>query len=149
MGDYIFWDEERQTEFIKEKFGWKEDVVEGAYKGYKSVECVMPGVHDFTCYQKRGYGRSTFQASVDVRNGLLTREEAFELAYKFDTERPDALDYFLSITGLSEEDFYKIIQSKRLEKIKDHNLPITPKINKKIIKPFFQELIEKHKFKND
>ena len=29
--------------------------MEGAYKGYKSAECIMSGLHDFTCYLKRGW----------------------------------------------------------------------------------------------
>ncbi len=102
LGDYVFWDEERQTEFIRQEYGWKETEMEGAYKGYKSAECIMAGVHDFTCYLKRGYGRSTFQACIDVRNGLMTREEGFKVARKIDSERPGALDYFLKITNLSE-----------------------------------------------
>jgi N-acetyl sugar amidotransferase len=46
LGDYMFWDEEKQTELIKREFGWEESEVEGTYKRYKSVECVMPGLHD-------------------------------------------------------------------------------------------------------
>ena len=50
LGDYIFWDQERQTEFLVNEYGWKEDKVEGTYKRYKSVECKMPGVHDYAKY---------------------------------------------------------------------------------------------------
>ena len=57
-------------------------MVEGTYKRYKSVECIMPGVHDYTKYLKRGYGRATDHASQDVRAGLMTREEAFRLIKK-------------------------------------------------------------------
>jgi hypothetical protein len=39
----------------------------------------MPGVHDFTNYPRRLRPRH-LSASIDVRNGLLTREEGFELA---------------------------------------------------------------------
>jgi N-acetyl sugar amidotransferase len=35
LGDYMFWDEERQTEWIREVYGWRETEMEGAYKGYK------------------------------------------------------------------------------------------------------------------
>ena len=56
LADFIYWDAEKQTEFIKQKLGWKEDIVEGTYKKYKSVECVMPGVHDYLKYLKRGLG---------------------------------------------------------------------------------------------
>lgn len=105
LGDYLFWDDERQTEFVKRVYGWKEDYVEGAYKTYKSVECVMAGVHDYSKFVKRGFGRGTDQASQDVRAGLLTRAEGFDLAKVVDTARPRALDYYLHITGLTEAEF--------------------------------------------
>lgn len=151
LGDYIFWDDERQTEFMKEHYGWKETEMEGAYKGYKSAECVMSGIHDFTCYLKRGYGRSTYQASVDIRNGLLTREEGFALAYKHDTERPQALDFYLKETGMNEEEFYQTMKEKRINKIKDVNLPVNQKTkpNGELIKPFTDQVIEKIRNRKD
>lgn len=151
LGDYIFWDEERQTEWIRDTYGWRETEIEGAYKGYKSAECIMAGVHDYTCYQKRGFGRSTWQASVDVRNGLLTRKEGFELIHKHDQERPDALDYYLNITGLSEVEFYEIMKSKRLDKLKDTELPVHSKErpNAEKLVPFVEQIIQKHLNKPD
>lgn len=119
LGDYIFWDDERQMEFIRKEYGWREDLVEGTYKGYKSVECIMPGVHDYTKFLKRGFGRATDHASQDVRSGLLSREEGFELAKNFDAERPQALDYYLKITGLTEEEFLKVMNERREGKAKD------------------------------
>ena len=83
-------------------------MVEGTYKRYKSVECIMPGVHDYTKYLKRGYGRATDHASQDVRAGLMTREEAFRLIKKIDPKKPKILKYYLKITGLSEKSFTKL-----------------------------------------
>lgn len=113
LGDYIFWDDERQMEFVRDVYDWREDDVEGTYKGYKSVECVMAGVHDYTKFLKRGFGRGTDHAAVDVRAGLMTREEAFELAKMHDSERPDALDYYLKITGYTEEEFEAVMATHR------------------------------------
>jgi N-acetyl sugar amidotransferase len=113
LGDYIFWDDERQMEFVRDVYDWREDRVEGTYKRYKSVECRMAGVHDYTKFLKRGFGRGTDHASADVRAGLLTREEGFALARKHDTERPDALDYYLEITGFSEEEFEAVLAAHR------------------------------------
>ncbi|MFM7469864.1 MAG: N-acetyl sugar amidotransferase [Vampirovibrionales bacterium] len=124
LGDYLFWDEERQTEFIKRAYGWEETDMEGTYKCYKSAECTMAGVHDFTCYLKRGYGRGTFHASMDVRQGLLSRQEGFTLAKTHDTKRPKALDYYLSITGMTEETFLQTMAKKRHPLLRDTPLPI-------------------------
>jgi len=149
LGDFIFWDDERQMEFVRDTYGWKETEVEGTYKGYKSAECIMPGMHDFTNYLKRGYGRSTYQASVDVRNGLLSREEGFELAKKYDQEIPEALEYYLKITGMSKEEFYEIMKRKRVPEIRDIELPILQKTrkNKERILPYAEQLIEKEENK--
>ena len=96
-------------------------LVEGSYKWYKSVECKMAGVHDYGKFIKRGFGRGTDFASQDVRAGLMTREEAFDLAAQVDAERPETLDYYLKITGYTEEEFYEILKAQRPEKAK--NLP--------------------------
>ena len=146
IGDYMFWDEERQTEWIKKEYGWKETEMEGAYKGYKSAECIMAGMHDFTCYLKRGFGRSTQQAAVDVRNGLLTRSEAFDLVREYEQKRPGALDYYLKITGMSEDEFYTAMVENRLDILKDTEIPIDTKLSKNLERtvPFFEQLIEKH-----
>ena len=119
LGDYLFWDGERQVEFLKAAYGWREDNVEGTYKGYKSVECRMAGVHDYAKFVKRGFGRATDHVSQDVRAGLLTREEGFELIKKFDPQRPGQLDYYLQITGLSEEEFMRVLKSQRTGKAEE------------------------------
>lgn len=146
LGDFIFWDEERQTEFVKKEYGWRETEIEGAYKGYKSAECVMAGMHDFTCYLKRGYGRTTFQAASDIRQGLMTRDEAFELIDKIDCVRPEALDFYLRSTGLTEDEFYKIMEEKRHPLLKDINIKVKSKDhkNKEVIQPFAEQIIDKN-----
>lgn len=115
LGDCFFWDEERQVEFVKRNYEWMEASVENAYKGFKSVECVMAGVHDYANFIKRGIGRATVQASTDVRRGLLTREEGFELAKEFDTQRPHALDFYLRLTGLTEQQFEETLHWARMK----------------------------------
>ena len=109
----MFWDDERQTEFIRDTYGWQEKDVERTYKKYKSNGCVMTGVHDYMKFIKRGFGRATDHVSRDVRTGLLTREEGFELVKKYETKRPEALDYYLKITGLTEEEFMKGLKNLR------------------------------------
>ena len=146
LGDYLFWDDEKQTEWIKKEYGWRETEMEGTYKGYKSAECIMAGVHDFTCYLKRGFGRATMQASVDVRNGLLTRAEGFELINQHDKERPNALDYYLKITGLSESEFMEIMKGKKVEQLSKADLEVIQKDreNKEKLVPFVQQIIAKY-----
>jgi N-acetyl sugar amidotransferase len=145
LGDYIFWDDERQTEFVRDTYGWRETQVEGSFKRYKSAECVMPGVHDLACYVKRGYGRSTFHASVDVRAGLLSRDEAWELIRANDGVRPEGLDYYLKITGMTEDEFFATLEKHRHPALKNVVIPIYPKPapNEEELMPYPQQLQRK------
>jgi len=136
LGDFLFWDDERQMEFVRDTYGWHETEMEGTYKCYKSAECIMAGVHDYTCYLKRGFGRGTVHASQDVRAGLLTREEGFELAQKYDPERPHALDFYLKETGYTEQEFREVMDGHRHPQItkppqsepkaRSHSEPLIP-----------------------
>ena len=149
LGDYLFWDDERQTEWIKKEYGWKETQMEGTYKRYKSVECIMSGMHDFTCYLKRGFGRATWQVIMDVRRGALTREEGFELIKKHDSEIPNVLEYYLDITGLTNKDFFKIINKQKHPDLKTTKLKIKKKTETRMPYPFVESIIDKHLKRND
>ena len=115
LGDFIFWDEHKQVEFVVNEYEWMFTETENAYKGYKSAECVMVGVHDYFNFLKRGTGRSTIHATDDVKRGLITRSEGMELAKQYDSQRPHALDFYLDITGLNEIEIEnKLIKSRDL-----------------------------------
>lgn len=121
LGEYMFWDDERQMEFVRKRYGWREDNVQGTYKKYKSVECIMAGVHDYSKFIKRGYGRATDHACQDVRVGLMTREEAFQIIREIDPKEPEALEYYLKITGMTKKEFERVLKS--LRKGKANELP--------------------------
>ena len=144
----MFWDDERQTEWIKQEYGWKETKMEGTYKRYKSVECIMSGMHDFTCYLKRGFGRATWQVIVDVRRGALTRQEGFELIKKYDSEIPNVLEYYLQITGLNNKEFYEIMKKQKHDKLKKSKLKVKKKNKSQTPYPFVEQIIDKHLKKN-
>jgi N-acetyl sugar amidotransferase len=145
LGDYIFWDEERQTEFIKSYYGWRETEMESAYKGYKSAECIMAGVHDYMCYQKRGFSRASMQAAVDVRNGLMTREEGLALASRIDAEIPHALDYYKQITGLTDEEFAEEIARHRSPSMDSALVKPVEKYRKnaEVLEPFVEQILKR------
>jgi len=146
LGDYIYWDEERQTEFVMEKYGWKRDSIEGTYKGYKSTECIMAGVHDFACYLKRGYGRTSFHLSADIRSGIISRDDVSEDLLNIERTEPATLEYFEEITGIGSTEFQKILEGHRHPSLKNISLPIIPKQKgvqrKRLFVDFLKDAIE-------
>ena len=119
LGDYLFWDDERQMEYIKKEYGWKEEFRPGHYKGFKGNECKFETLHDHMKFVKRGFGRGTDQASSDVRYGLLSREEGFEVAKKYDQQRPAYLDDFLDMAHISEEEYHNVLKAMRQGKFRE------------------------------
>ena len=144
LGDYIPWDTDKQVEFIKKEYAWKGREVGGAYKDYKSAECCMAGIHDFLCYLKRGFGRASIQASGDIRDYGMTREDAFELARKYEQIEPRQLHYFLEIAGLTPTEFRNQIEALKHEALKGVPLPADREWRKceEEGKPFMQQLID-------
>jgi len=116
LGSFIPWDVKAQVEIIKNELGWQGDEVEGVPPeyDYEKVECYMQGVRDYIKYLKRGYARTTHLTSLDIRNGRKTREESIELVEKYERKIPYNLELFLKYTGLTEEEFIKVVDKHKI-----------------------------------
>ena len=113
LGSFIPWDVKKQVKIIKDELNWEEDLNAGIPPeyGYEKVECAVQGIRDYLRYLKRGYGRTSHLATIDIRNNRLTREEGEKLVEKFDGKRPENLDYFLEMLSLTEDEFNEIASS--------------------------------------
>ncbi|HVD60891.1 MAG TPA: hypothetical protein VNC11_08465, partial [Gemmatimonadaceae bacterium] len=60
-------------------------------------------------------------------------------------EIPEALNYYLDATGMTREEFFRIMEEKKLPQVKRIELPIVEKTrkNRERILPFSQQLIER------
>lgn len=108
QGTYIPWNVRKQVVTIKKELGWRGGRVEGSYLDYDKIECKYVGIRDYIKFIRRRYGRSAQLASVDIRDGLMTREEALKLAEEYDGKRPDSLTNFLEDIGITEKEFLEI-----------------------------------------
>lgn len=146
LGDYIPWDTEKQVEFIKKEYNWKGRAVYGAYKDYKSVECAMAGMHDWLCYCKRGFGRASIQASGDIRDGLITREEGLKLAETEQQEPSRCLDYLRKEADITNRFIDDNLQKFMPEQLKDKKILCKWDDRRNEVteegKPFMQRLID-------
>lgn len=114
QGEYFHWNALKQSDLIKKELGWKGAEVEGSFVDYDHIEAMYIGVRDYIKFLRRKVGRTAQLASVYVRNGLLTREQALELAEKYDGKRPASLDQFLEDMGLAESQFYRYALKHRV-----------------------------------
>ena len=154
LADFLYWDAEKTNRICERFFRLEEADVEGTYKKYKSVECLMPGVHDYSKFLK-GFGRGTDFSSLDLRDGLMDMSEARDISLIYDSNKPKVLEYFLKIAKIDEKEFNSFIKNlrdnnqknslKNLEKLtKERNLPVDSFVKNKV-KDISSELMWQNK----
>jgi N-acetyl sugar amidotransferase len=64
----------------------------GTYSKYNSIDDKIDDFHYYTTFVKFGIGRATYDASQEIRNDEITREEGIALVNKYDGEYPHRFD---------------------------------------------------------
>jgi len=114
LGNYVFWDSQKQIEDMINQFGYETSYQERTYNTYESINCWNnASVHDYIKFLKFGYGKVTDHASRDIRLKRITREEGIELVASFQEVKPLALEKFLSWLNIREEEFFSYIDPFR------------------------------------
>ena len=116
LGYYLKWDPQEiyyyaheNTDFIARPFR-----SQGTFSKYSSIDDKIDDLHWYTTYVKFGIGRATHDASQEIRNKHINREEACALVNKFDGEFPDK--YFLEIMDyldMEVDEFYSLCDDFR------------------------------------
>jgi hypothetical protein len=111
LGYYVKWVPQEAYYYAVEHTGFRANPerTEGTYSKYNSLDDRIDGFHYWTTFVKFGIGRATYDASQEVRNRHITRDEAVALVRRFDGEFPrryfaDVLEYL----GLEEKQFFEI-----------------------------------------
>ena len=108
LGYYMKWTQHEAYYYAVEHTGFEANPsrTEGTYSKYNSLDDRIDGVHYYTTYIKFGLGRATYDASQEIRNRHLTREEGVALVKRFDGEFPEK--YFhevMDYIGLAPDRF--------------------------------------------
>jgi N-acetyl sugar amidotransferase len=116
LGYYVKWTPQEAYYYAVENTGFQARPIrtEGTYSKYSSIDDKIDDLHYYTTHIKFGLGRASYDASQEVRNKHLTREEAVALVHRFDGEFPktyfqDILDYI----EMDEEDFNALCDTFR------------------------------------
>lgn len=100
MGYYVKWTPQESYYYAVEHTGFqaRPHRTEGTYSKYTSIDDKIDDLHYYTTHVKFGLGRASYDASQEVRNKHLTREDGVALVRRFDGEFPeryfkDVMDY--------------------------------------------------------
>jgi hypothetical protein len=91
LGYYLKWTPQEVYYYAAEHTGFKARPfrTQGTYSKYNSIDDKIDDLHYYTTHVKFGIGRATYDASQEIRNNHLTREEGVALVNRFDGEFPD------------------------------------------------------------
>lgn len=97
LGYYLKWTPQESYYYAVEHTGFQARPfrTQGTYSKYNSIDDKIDDLHYYTTYIKFGIGRATYDASQEIRNRHITREEGIALVKRFDGEFPDR--YFAEI----------------------------------------------------
>jgi N-acetyl sugar amidotransferase len=104
LGYYLKWTPQEVYYYAVENTGFKARPfrTQGTYSKYNSIDDKIDDLHYYTTFIKFGIGRATYDASQEIRNRHLTRDEGQALVKRFDGEFPDR--YFNEIMEYLEID---------------------------------------------
>ena len=91
LGYYLKWDPQEMFYYASENvnFNARPFRTQGTYSKYNSIDDKIDDLHYYSTFIKFGIGRATYDASQEIRNKHIDREEALSLVSKFDGEFPD------------------------------------------------------------
>jgi len=94
LGYYIPWHPQECYYYAVEHGGFRAapERTAGTYSKYSSIDDKIDDLHYYTTFIKFGIGRATYDASQEVRNGEIDRDEAVRLIRRFDGEYSDRFE---------------------------------------------------------
>ena len=116
LGYYLEWDPQECYYYAVENTGFQanNERTPGTYSKYSSIDDKIDMFHYFTTFIKFGIGRATYDASQEIRNGKITREEGVNLVHKYDSEFPNKFfEDFLEYIDIDENKFHETVDNAR------------------------------------
>ncbi len=89
LGQYLPWDSHRNAD-VAINAGMEAELPSAAnWWEFENLDNAQTGIHDHMMWRKYGYGRAAAQLSVDIREGLISREDAIAICRHKDGVFPE------------------------------------------------------------
>jgi N-acetyl sugar amidotransferase len=116
LGYYLKWTPQEAYYYSVENTGFQARPfrTQGTYSKYNSIDDKIDDLHYYTTHIKFGIGRATYDASQEIRNHHLTRDEGKILVKRFDGEFPDKyFNEIMAYIGMEPDHFLKLCDDFR------------------------------------
>ena len=108
------WDPYRNYLVAKEFCGLQENesVNSGTFTNFAQNDQALYSLHTYLMFLKYGFGRANQDASIEIRRGALSRDQAINLVKLYDGLFPEQyLELYLNYYQMKKEDFLKVLDS--------------------------------------
>ena len=116
LGYYLKWIPQEAYYYAVENMNFQARPfrTQGTYSKYNSIDDKIDDLHYYTTHIKFGIGRATYDASQEIRNRHLTREEGQVLVKRFDGEYPDRyFNEIMEYIGMHPKRFHELCDEFR------------------------------------
>tara|TARA_Y100001970_G_scaffold294127_1_gene447192 strand:- start:35650 stop:36891 length:1242 start_codon:yes stop_codon:yes gene_type:complete len=116
LGYYLRWTPQQNYYYAAKHVDFEANTerTEGTFSKYNSIDDKTDPFHYWTTLVKFGIGRASYEASQEIRNGHIEREEGVALVHRYDQEFPEKFfPEFLDYLNLNEEEFFAITDKFR------------------------------------
>lgn len=115
LSNFVDWNAKSHAELMIKEWDFAPVTYERdrSFNLYAKIEDHANDVHDYLKYLKFGYGRSTDDASMEIRHGRMTREEGIAQVAYYDHREPTSLEMYCDFLGIGKTEFYHLVDNQR------------------------------------
>jgi N-acetyl sugar amidotransferase len=117
FGYFFPWDVVDNYNYVRERIDfrtWPQGRVDGTFTDFDSLDDKIDNLYYYMQMIKFGFGRASRDASRQIYRGRMTRDEAVEMARRYDEEFPKTFsDEHLDYLNLTEPEFYQLVDKHR------------------------------------
>lgn len=104
--DYIPWDEKEVNKILINEYNW--EIAEDTKSTWRIGDGTAP-FYNYVYYLVTGFSENDTLRSNQIREGMMTREEALELIYEDNKPRFDSIKWYFDAIGLSMYDALDVV----------------------------------------
>ena len=102
LGNYDgMWNQEEHVKIIKRELDWRDYPKQETWQSWDKNDCPLELVREAQKKLRRGFGKASFAASKEIREGKITREQSMELVNLYENKKLIGLDEMCREMGFS------------------------------------------------
>ena len=101
LGNFESWNQYEHVAIIKRELGWMDYPKQETWQPWDKNDCRQELVREAQKKLRRGFGKASFAASKEIREGRITREQGMKLVNEYENKELTGLDELCGEMGMT------------------------------------------------